>query len=512
MLDRKQFVALESAEAVDDLVYRFRNLMIKDATYGSLLKRARAQFHERFVDWAERVNRERGREQEFEEILGYHLEQAYRYRRELGQIDEAARDIAARATAKLGAAGRRAFARGDLPAAASLLRRAAALLEPEDVHRVELLIDLAEVQVEAGEFGEATEILDEVSRTATELQDDRLAARSVVTSTAIRLLSEELKPGELDTMRTSLEAGIAAIQAASDVASAAGAWRVLAAVESLAGRDDVAVQALQRVIDLAGSAGDRRLANRAAAGLANTMFAGDATASEVSAYCSSLLERVSGDRKAEAIILSTSAVAEAMQGHFDEARELYRRSAANVADLGRSTFSASQSLELSMVEMLAGQPERAVELLRADDAQLGQMGERYFRSSITGRLAHALEAMDDLDEAARFADLARDLSDEDDTESQVIWRTALAKVSARSGEADAARTLVDDAIALAETTNELDLKANAAADAALVYSQLGADEAAANQLDAARRLFTQKGNVAAIQALDRRMSSIASLP
>ena len=108
--------------------------------------------------------------------------------------------------------------------------------------------------------------------------------------------------------------------------------------------------------------------------------------------------------------------------------------------------------------------------------------------------------------------MARDLSDEDDTESQVIWRTALAKVRARSAEADAARTLVDDAIALAETTNELDLKANAAADAALVYSQLGADEAAANQLEAARRLFTQKGNVAAIDALERRMSSIASLP
>ena len=252
-------------------------------------------------------------------------------------------------------------------------------------------------------------------------------------STAIRLLSEELKPGELDAMRGSLENGIAAIQAAGDVAGEAGAWRVLAAVESLAGRDDVAVQALQRVIDLAGSAGDRRLANRAAAGLANTMFAGDATAAEVSAYCSSLLERVSGDRKAEAIILSTSAVAEAMQGHFDEARDLYLRSAANVADLGRSTFSASQSIESSMVEMLAGQPGRAAELLRADDAQLGHMGERYFRSSITGRLAHALEAMDDLDEASRFAELARDLSDADDTESQVIWRTAMAKVRARSG-------------------------------------------------------------------------------
>ena len=83
-LDRKQFLLRESRVVGEDEAYRFRNLLIRDATYGSLLKRARAQLHERFVTWAERVNKERGREQEFEEILGYHLEQAYRYRRELG--------------------------------------------------------------------------------------------------------------------------------------------------------------------------------------------------------------------------------------------------------------------------------------------------------------------------------------------------------------------------------------------------------------------------------------------
>ena len=80
------------------------------------------------MTWAERVNRERGREQEFEEILGFHLEQAYRYRTELGPLDDAGRDLARRAATKLGAAGRRAFARGDLPAAINLLRRAGALL------------------------------------------------------------------------------------------------------------------------------------------------------------------------------------------------------------------------------------------------------------------------------------------------------------------------------------------------------------------------------------------------
>ena len=62
------------------MIYRFGHQIIRDTAYGGLLKRSRAVLHERFVTWAERTNRERGRGLEFEEILGYHLEQAYRYR------------------------------------------------------------------------------------------------------------------------------------------------------------------------------------------------------------------------------------------------------------------------------------------------------------------------------------------------------------------------------------------------------------------------------------------------
>ena len=80
-LTTKQFVRPTVA---DEDWYRFGHAVIKDAAYRSLLKRTRAEIHEQFVSWAEPINRERGREIEFEEILGYHLEQAYRYRTELG--------------------------------------------------------------------------------------------------------------------------------------------------------------------------------------------------------------------------------------------------------------------------------------------------------------------------------------------------------------------------------------------------------------------------------------------
>src|SRR5207237_2435014 len=61
---------------------------------------------------------------ELEEILGYHLERAYRLRAELGPVDEHARALALRAAGILGSAGSRAFVRSDMPAAITLLSRA----------------------------------------------------------------------------------------------------------------------------------------------------------------------------------------------------------------------------------------------------------------------------------------------------------------------------------------------------------------------------------------------------
>ena len=58
-----------------------------------------------------------------EEIVGYHLERACAYRASLGPVDAEGRALARRAATRLGAAGRRAYERGDLHAAVGLLAR-----------------------------------------------------------------------------------------------------------------------------------------------------------------------------------------------------------------------------------------------------------------------------------------------------------------------------------------------------------------------------------------------------
>jgi len=101
--------------------YRFKHMLIRDAAYAGLSKSERAELHERFADFQERAAGHRLTE--YEEIIGYHLEQAIYYRRQLGLDDERTRELARRAAQLLGAAGVRALQRGDALASSRLLER-----------------------------------------------------------------------------------------------------------------------------------------------------------------------------------------------------------------------------------------------------------------------------------------------------------------------------------------------------------------------------------------------------
>ncbi len=143
-LVRKELVRPERGQVPGDDAYRFRHLLIRDAAYASLPKTVRAELHQRFAAWLE----QRGTDLvEFDEIIGHHLEQAARYRTELGQADA---ELAGNAGGYLAAAGQRALDRGDVPAAINLLTRATSLLGPDEPARAGLLVDLGQALVDPG--------------------------------------------------------------------------------------------------------------------------------------------------------------------------------------------------------------------------------------------------------------------------------------------------------------------------------------------------------------------------
>ena len=83
-LVRKELIRSTAPTFPDDEGFRFRHLLIRDAAYEALPKATRAALHERFAEWLSGHDLV-----ESDEIVGYHFEQAHRYRAELDGADPA---------------------------------------------------------------------------------------------------------------------------------------------------------------------------------------------------------------------------------------------------------------------------------------------------------------------------------------------------------------------------------------------------------------------------------------
>ncbi|MGH3058827.1 MAG: AAA family ATPase [Gaiellaceae bacterium] len=506
-LVQKQLVRPQGASVDGERTFRFHHILIRDAAYQGILKRARVTLHERFVAWADRVNRERDRESEYEEILAYHLEQAHRYLSELGPLDDHGRTLGARAAERLSSPGRRAFARGDMPAAANLLRRAAMLLPTQDRGRLELLPSLGEALREIGEFAWATVFLDEAIEGAGAVGEPTLLARAEL----VRFLVESHSTdgwSEEEVVRRA-ERSIPVFEAAGDDAGLAQACRLLAWAHGTAGRYGEAAAAAERAVEHARLAGDERQRTHAASQYAVAAVEGPKPVLEAIGRCEEILEQVTEDRRSYGTVMGHLGCLEAMRGEFDRARELCSRGRLMLQDLGLNVVAASRSQDSCTVEMLAGDPAAAERDLRRDFDALTEMGEAYLLSTIAGELARAVHAQGRMEEADELSRIAEQFSAADDVTSQALWRSVRAKVVARRGASDPALELAAEAVGLLRSTDALVRQADALVDEAEVLGLLGQGAAARDRLDEAIRLFERKGNVV---AAGRTRSALEVLP
>ena len=488
----------------EEVLYRFGHQIIRDTAYGSLLKRARAALHERFVTWAERVNRERGRELEFEEILGYHLEQAFQYRTSLGVVDATALHVGERGAAKLSSAGRRALARGDLPAAVGLLQRSVFLLPRDSTTRVEVLVDLADGFLQQGAFEDSREVLAEAETAAAELGDKRLQARVRVLRAGLDMFSSS-GPGVADRALEEVQRSTPILESVGDHAGLARTARLGMLTEVMLGRFEAAARFAEQIIEHARAAGEARLISRSVGPSAYILVHGPTPVPEAIKQSERMLGSLEGDRKVEAVVLGALAQLQAMAGDFETARASYRRGQAILAELGTGIDGSSTSIDSGRVELLAGDLAAAERELRRDHDALLALDERYFRSTIAGLLAQVLWLRADQTGAAEFAAVAEEISDPDDVLSQVMWRTVRGKLQAATGNADEAVAAAEAAVAMAAATEETVLHADALVDLAETLTLVGRHEAAGPPLEEALRLYDLKGVVVSATRLRSRL-------
>ncbi len=492
-LEQKHLVREDTSRLGGARAFRFDHLLIRDAAYTGILKRARVALHERFVAWAERVNRDRDRETEYEEILGYHLEQAHGYLADLGPLDDHGRELGVRAAARLASAGKRAFGRGDMPAAANLLRRAAQLLPAEDERRLALLPMLGEAFMEIGEFAWANVFLDEaVEATA---QHDYIGLHTDAVLTRLLVLhhvTDDLAGWRSEVVRE-VERVLPAAEREHDDALLAKAWRLLGFVHGSVCQWGEQVAAVERALEHARLAGDPRLEARLAAGYTVGLCDGPTPVSDAIERCEEIAARGIADRQAEALILCSLAYLQGMQGDFAQARELYGRAAHLLRDLGGAVLAASTSLASARVELLAGEPSRAEQELVRDYEALAAMGERYFLPLVAAHLADAVQAQGRDSEAEQLAAAAQELADADDVEAQALWRRVRARVRAQEGQLEEAEALVRESLAILAPTDAPMMRAEALVDLAAVLLAAG-DPDGQTALEEALDLYTRKGN------------------
>ena len=488
-LTDKQFVQEDRSRPPEEEAYRFHHILIRDTTYEGILKRARATLHERFVDWADGVNREGA--VEYEEILGYHLEQAHRYLSELGPLDERGRAIGVDASRRLASAGHRAFERGDVPAAANLLRRAAALLPETDPERLELLPELGEALLQVGRFQQAEATLDEAIRLGDRVGAARVRANASLVRLLVRLRAGDPEGWRVEAASTIAEA-MAVFEEAGDHRGLARAWRLLTWTNGTAMRYSLAAEAAECALEHARLAGDVRQETRASTAYPQAALFGPTPVPEAIVRCEEILEQVTADRQAEAMVLAPLAGLLALDGSFDRARAHITRSRAILEELGLPVEAARIEIEAWRIEMLAGDVSAGEQCLRQAYDALEQAGEKYLFSTVAGLLAQTVYALGRYDEAGRLGRLAKDVASADDVDTQTLWRCITGKVLARHGSFDDAELLVQEAVALLEVTDAAFFHLSALVDLAEVQRMAGKEADARSTLEAALAMAERK--------------------
>ncbi len=509
-LAARQLLRALDAEPNEDAIYRFHHLLVRDAAYQGLLKRSRAQLHEQFVAWADVANAERGRATEFEEILGYHLEQAYRYRTELGPLGDDGIQLGIRASERLGSAGTRAIGRGDMPAAASLLGRAAAVLPVDHPTRPWLLIRTGEAKLDMGEFEAAVALAEEAVEVAQAVGDGGLEAMARIERLRCRYTTEAA--GSDAQVAAQVNELIPVLEAAGSEAGLARAWRLLTQLEAAAAQWGAAERTATAMLDHARASGDRFMELRVLPGLAEMALSGPLPVADGLRRCESLLALAEGDRRAEALIMRAAAHLRAMEGDFEIARETCAKVRQTLDDLGWQFDAALVSLDSGPIELLAGDPAAAERELRRDYAALERMGERNYISTTAAYLAEALFRLDRLGEASELASFAQDVAADDDLLTQFLWRGTRAKLLARDGQHAEAAAMGREAVRLATTSDDPVAQGNALLDLAEVLEAGGEPAEAASSLVAALARFEGKGDIVSTATVRQRIEALAVSP
>jgi tetratricopeptide (TPR) repeat protein len=482
-LVRKELIRPDRAVVPGDDGFRFGHALIRDAAYHEIPKRQRATLHESYAEWlASRLGGDAP-----DEIVGYHLEQAYRYGAELGAGDPVVGD---RAAERLAAAGQAARARRDMQAAANLFGRAADLI-PGDPRRPALLARLGEALSAAGEIERARSVLAEAASLANTAGDDHAEWLARIELAATRLDTES---GDPEAALREGKAALAARGLVDDNEVLARAWDLIAKAHNWRGRVAEWQRASERAVTHARETRDLALQVQIVTSSAGPIVYGSVTVQEGLRYADDLLVRLGHIPEVQGLTAHVRAHMRARLGEFDGAFEDANAYRHHIRELGQEALYARTAGCAWDVCLWAQDWTRGEEVLRESCEMLERMGMKNHLSTVAAHLGEAIFHLGRLDEAERRSVESEELGASDDLYNEMSWRRLRAKVLAAQGDLVGARELARQAVDSAVGVGFLDDVALTWLDLSRILAASGSPEARAAATEALG-LFERKGNL-----------------
>ena len=288
---------------------------------------------------------------------------------------------------------------------------------------------------------------------------------------------------------------------------AAKAYRLIAVMHFDGSRHDEALRFADLAIAQARLSQDRHQVAATLAFRASLWTSGPLPADAVIEAIEPLLPEVEGSGIARSFMFFSLVELYGMTGRFDEAREAAALSRSIALDLGHVFEAAATSQASGPMERLAGNLEMAETELRADLETLMQAGERRLGSTTAGFLAHVLCDRSVMDEALTLTEQAESISAEDDYLSQVLWRSARARIRATQ-DPQAALGLAAEAVARAGAAGDPVVHGGSLLSLAEVREVADRWPEALGAIQQAITLFQSKGATAYVERAEERREKV----
>ena len=445
-LERRGLVHARRSQGAAQDEFRFHHVLIRDVAYAGITKERRADLHERHGAWLEQRN-------EADELVGYHAEQAHRYRSELRAGDPELPRLASWAGERLAAAGIRAWKRADTPAAVNLLGRGTALLPLENPRRAELLCELGVAWRWSGDFDRAERTLTEAIEESGRARDRRIQLRAQIELAHAHLFDDsESRSEELLELA---ERAIPIFEELGDDRALGRTWRhvgyVRGGMECRNADWEAAAEKALVHYQRAGWSAAGCLAELTAA-----LFYGPTPVSDAVLRCDELLEDAT-DKAGRANILVYKGGLEALAERFDAGRSLLAEASSTYEEIGEVYALANNSGRvLGRLELIAGDFRAAELALRESCNTLDRFNDWAGLSTSAADLAQALYGQDRVEEAEGWTEVAQTRARSDDLSAQFSWRAIRAKLEARAGNMEAGTKLGFEALEIVERNRRID--------------------------------------------------------